>query len=421
MQAILASKKEDWIYLIGSSLSGFILIGFYYALMYSDIFSPDLVLIITFVLFSLFFDVRHLFATYSRTFLDKSYYQTHKRWLWSSLFWVLFIPLGLFFLFAKGSYAAFDSGIITLFAIRMTLVLGFYHLIKQNWGFVAIYKKKNGEQDEGRWEKALLLSGSFLPLVFVAYRDYIWYPSEQIYFEAPVHQLAYLYEKWHLIAFFCLGLSILFALFGFIFKVKAHYKYVSRNLSFFFFGAFILIECILQWGVKTLIPIVVIMAFIFFYSLLKVWKQELQRKLLSREKWAVVIGSLILYWGVILLPLENKLVVVMAITIPHNIQYLQFVQFFQKKQYSQSIENHGFAKRVLSKTGLFFVVSFVYAFIFEAGRTGIKFMTLSSNSDKQFFWQNAIIMFFIGLVLHHYYTDAVIWRVRKDNQIKNIV
>jgi hypothetical protein len=40
------------------------------------------------------------------------------------------------------------------------------------------------------------------------------------------------------------------------------------------------------------------------------------------KKRAVFTVSLVLYHGILFLPIENKFVLVMAITIPHNIQYL---------------------------------------------------------------------------------------------------
>lgn len=425
---ILASRRDDFLYIVGSSLAGFLLVAFYAGLVATDWFSAEVSLVVTFVLFSVFFDVRHLFATYARTFADRVYFQQHKRWLWSSLGWALALPMIGFFVFSRGEFAAYDSGIITLFAIRMTLVLGFYHLIKQNWGFVAIYKNKNGELDEGNWEKRLLLLGSFLPLVYVAFRDPLWYPNEANYFQAPEHQWAYLIEKWESVASACFLLAVGFGCIGFLVHVRLQYKYVSRNLAFFFAGAGLLVIGLLQWGTSILWLLTVVVASLFLFSIGKVVQSERKLPHVSREKWALIISTLVLYWGVILLPLSNKLVVVMAITLPHNVQYLAFVRFFQRRQFAVEVDtlggqvlDHGRAQSWSRRAGQFFRVSLVYAVVFELARTGIKFVPLTANADQQFFWQNAAIVFFIGLVLHHYYLDAVIWRIRKDESIKDVV
>lgn len=157
---------------------------------------------------------------------------------------------------------------------------------------------------------------------------------------------------------------------------------------------------------------------LFVFSLGMAIYQQVKSGYSATKKWAVFTASLVLYHGILFLPIENKFVLVMAITIPHNIQYLQFVQFFNRKQYAHSTKNHGLAKRMSEKMMLFFGVSFVYAIVFELGRTGVKYLPIEASNDTIFLIRNAIILIFISLVLHHYYLDAVIWRVRKDTDVE---
>jgi hypothetical protein len=424
MNTILSSNRKDWFYIIGSSISGFFLIGFYLFLKSIVQLDEEWAFLATFLCFTLLFDVRHLFSTYSRTILDQDYTSTHKGWLWKSWLTIVIIPiLGLYFI-SKGEYFAYNTSIVLIFATRMTIVLGFYHLVKQNWGFMAIYKKKMNEIEDGsdRWEKLLLLSGSFLPLAYIAKTQIIWFPGEEIAFQPNINQLPYILDLWQKISLFCLILGAVFLLVGFVFKSAVVYKFVSRNLAYYFLGIFLFIRCIQFQGFDwTMNLLLIILALLFFTSLIFTIVKANKRNSSNPRKWAVLISSLILYTGVLLFPIEHKYVLVMAVTLPHNIQYLSFVKFFNEKVYLNSTKKHGLAKAMTQKMGLFIIISFVYALLFEAGRTGIKFLPLHEWGDGGFIIRNVILLFFISMVLHHYYLDAVIWRVRKDENLKDVV
>lgn len=59
----------------------------------------------------------------------------------------------------------------------------------------------------------------------------------------------------------------------------------------------------------------------------------------------------------------------------------------------------------------------IYALIFESARTGVKFLPSGPLDPQMDFYRNMVSFFFMGMVLHHYYLDAVIWRVRKDEDL----
>jgi hypothetical protein len=170
MQTILENEKKDWLYIIFSPVSGFLLVGFYLLMNTVFLNQPDISLLLTFLVYAVFFDVRHLFSTYSRTYLDKVYFKENKRWLHLTFALIILLPILALLFIGKGEYYWYNNGIVCLFLVRMTTVLGFYHLIKQNWGFMAIYKKKMNEPEDGsdRWEKMMLLSGSFIPLILIS-------------------------------------------------------------------------------------------------------------------------------------------------------------------------------------------------------------------------------------------------------------
>lgn len=420
MQAILENEKRDWILIIGSTLSGFILVGFYLVLKNIFLLGNDISFFVTFLIFTLLFDVRHLFSTYARTIFDKVYAKEHKNWLVKSWLAIVLIPSFGLLILSRGEFFAYNTSVILIFASRVTIVLGFYHLVKQNWGFMAIYKKKLNEPDNGsdRWEKLLLLSGSFLPLALIGKIQHVWFPGEEIAFSPAAAQLPYIIHLWEKIAIFSLVLGITFLLVGFVFKSSAVYKYVSRNLGYYFVAIFLFIRLILFYGADlAFLVILSVFSVIFICSLIITIKKAKEHNVKNPKKWAVLISSLLLYNGILLLPIDHKYVLVMAVTLPHNIQYLSFVNFFSLKYYTSSTKNHGLAKSMSQRFILFLFLSFIYAFIFELGRTGIKYLPMENLGDTGFIVRNFILIFFLSMVLHHYYLDAVIWRVRKDKEL----
>jgi hypothetical protein len=291
-------------------------------------------------------------------------------------------------------------------------------LIKQNWGFIAIYKKKFNEPEDGsdRWEKLLLLSGSFIPFAYLAKTKIIWFYDEVAAFTPNANELAYVLEFWGKISALTLVLGLFFLVIGFAINARPQFKYVSRNLGYYFVGIFILIKLILVNGSdKVLYGVLIALILIFLISLIITLQKAFKFGKLNIRKWAMLLSALVLYWGVLSLPIDNKGLIIIGITIPHNIQYLVFVGLFNKKHYANSTKNHGLATILSQKAILFFIVSVIFAFAFELGRTGTN-LNLFTQPDA-FILKNIVAFLFLSLVMHHYYLDAVIWRVRKDEDL----
>jgi hypothetical protein len=235
------------------------------------------------------------------------------------------------------------------------------------------------------------------------------------------HLAGYVAEVFREIAFYTLLFAVFLLLVGYGLKSAPQYKYVSRNLGLFFLFTFLLIQILFKWGMDVLYVLLIAVSVVFVLSTVMSAYKALKQKVINTKKWAVLISSLILYNGILLLPIENKLILVMAITIPHNIQYLTFVNFFNRKFYTNSKQEHGLAKRMSQKIGLFLIISFVYAVLYESFRTGSKFLPLGITAEERYVIANFIAVFFLSMSLHHYYLDAIIWRVRKDKEISETV
>jgi len=422
MESILDNQQQDRWYLGYSVVAGFLLVSIYYALDVMFALEEQSAFLITFAFYAVLFDVRHFFPTYARTLFDKQFMKENKSWFLLSWFLILALPLVAFIILSQGEFYSYNSFIVLSFILRLTYVFGFYHLIKQNWGFMAIYKKKHNEPEDGsdRWEKLLLLSGSFIPFVYLSKVAPVWFGGDNYAFTPGPNELQYAIDLWMKIGNVCFIFGIFFLLVGFVFKSAPQFKYVSKNIGIFLAFVFILIRWILNSGAdKALNGVLILLALIFIVSLVLVVKRTIDKKIKNPEKWMVLISTLVLYNGILILPIENKIILAMAITIPHNIQYLAFTKVFSKRFYLNSKNDHGFAAVLAQKTLVFFSISVIYALLFETSRTGIKF--IPSTSESFDYYRNMFSLFFIGMVLHHYYLDAVIWRVRKDKELSDQV
>lgn len=414
MNTILGSQLKDNFFIVYSVFAGFFLLGLYVFLLdYLQLayMHAGLILIL---LYSVFFDVNHFFPTYSRVFLDKAYFSRNKGWLIYSLIFIVAAPLIISWIFSTGERERF---LFMVFFRRFVLVLGFYHLVKQNWGFMAIYKKQAGEKKTKiNWDLLALLSGSFIALLLMSIKDPIWFPgTETILFSPQPNQKEYIVSFWYKLTYLCLGMAIFFAMIA-LFVKQTQVRDPAKSLAMYCVVVAGMIVSTLKFGAETTLTVTLFaIVALFFLSLAQAIRYQLQEPRLNINKWAVFIASLLLYFGVFLFPLEgDKLIVVAAITLPHNIQYLAFVPHFSRKQYASTKHDHGYAKKLVDKLGGLFIVGLVFAVVFEVGRTGSAFLLPESWRVTKVM----VSMFFLSLLLHHYYLDAVIWRripVSKSN------
>lgn len=423
MDYILGSKQKDWTFIILSPLAGFAIVGLYLFLIHIAGLEVSTASLITFGLFAVLFDVRHFFPTYTRTLLDKDFMKENRRWFTLSWLFILFIPVLLVALLSSSQYRAFDSYVLFTIFIRFTYIMGFYHLIKQNWGFIAIYKKKRGESsDSDFWEKSLLLSGSFIPFIYISIIYPVWFEGGNYAFAPEANQLDYIIALWDKLSLAILLLGLILLAVGFSKSSRAQYKFTGRNIAFSLIGIFVLYQLIKTNSAQhILLGALVITSLIFLVSLIQTIRFQLKNKTKNPEKWMVLIGTLLLYAIIIPLPIENKFVMVMGITLPHNIQYLAFTKVFAKKYYGSSQRDHGLARVFMEKTGLFVVISIIYAIVFESMRTGVRFLPIDPSNEALQYARNLFSVFFLGMVMHHYYLDAIIWRVRKDTELSKSV
>jgi hypothetical protein len=161
----IALRQSRWIIGRGVDLSLIIgsgLAGYVYLLLYTALHVP-----ITFLwwFWSLAFDGTHIFGTASRTFFDREARTRSRRLLFGSL--LFFFLLGPVMVLAGG------KGYLAL----LVAVWAYYHVIRQHYGFMVLYKVKN--RDLAPFDNALDRVFFGMMLVFPPFhRFFIHHPQE---------------------------------------------------------------------------------------------------------------------------------------------------------------------------------------------------------------------------------------------------
>src|SRR5258707_11132567 len=120
----IINAREDLIWFVGSVAASYLLLVLYV--------TGALPLIPMVAGWAILIDAPHVFGTLSRTYFDRSEWKTRKRLLLGSL---LFFLVGPVMVLLGVGFAFFF--IAALWA--------YYHLVKQHYGFMVLYKKKNND------------------------------------------------------------------------------------------------------------------------------------------------------------------------------------------------------------------------------------------------------------------------------------
>src|SRR2546427_5259871 len=120
----IISAREDLIWFIGSVASSYALLILYV--------TGVLPLIPMVAGWAILIDAPHVFGTFSRTYFDRSEWKTRKR-----------LMLGSLLFFVVGPTMVLLGAGFTFFFIAA--LWAYYHLVKQHYGFMVLYKKKNND------------------------------------------------------------------------------------------------------------------------------------------------------------------------------------------------------------------------------------------------------------------------------------
>jgi hypothetical protein len=352
----IISARDDLVWLIGSVASSYLLLVLYV--------KGVLPLMPMVALWAILIDAPHVFGTFSRTYFDRTERKNRARLLWGSL---LFFAIGPLMVFA-------GAGLLFFF---LAALWAYYHLVKQHYGFMVLYKKKNKDL-------------------------------------APVDN----------------ALDRLLLLFAFNYPFVA---FIARDPE-----AMKRVPAALQSGVNGLA--MVLLAGTLVLAVAWLGRQILRAvtgEALNVPKYLLLAAAIPMHWIVLLTPMPHKPIAIVAIlTIYHNLQYHRLIWFHNKKyvgaaarggspnvKEGSSLDTTALSKKygaaeLISRRLLYYVAfGILFGLIYQGPRQILGYISLKGGDGSQLFATQLGISFLWGYAFIHYYLDSKIWRVRRDPSV----
>ncbi|HKR59621.1 MAG TPA: hypothetical protein VJS64_07790 [Pyrinomonadaceae bacterium] len=350
----IISAHDDLIWFIGSVVSSYVLL-----LLYVKGLVPLVPMV---ALWAILIDAPHVFGTFSRTYFDRTERKNRARLLWGSLLFFLVGPLLVWL----------GAGLVFFF---IAALWAYYHLVKQHYGFMVLYKKKNGDLApiDNALDRLLLLFAFNYPFVAFIAQD----PEAMA--RVPV----------------------------------ALQNGVGVVATFLFMGTLVL-------GVAWL-------------------ARQIQRAITAQPldvpKYLLLAAAIPMHWIVLLTPMPHKPIAIVAIlTIYHNFQYHRLIWFHNQKYLngcsdpdvakaqlaSKTMREKYGAAEMISRRLLFYIAfGIVFGLIYQGPRQLLGYASMSDKAagTETSFPVQLGISFLWGYAFIHYYLDSKIWRVRRDKAV----
>jgi hypothetical protein len=331
----IISAREDLVWFIGSVVTSYALFALYVG--------GVVPLVPMVAAWAVFIDAPHVFATFSRTYFDREERRTRPRLLW----------LSLVFFFTVGPLAVvLGLGFLFFF---IAALWAYYHLVKQHYGFMVLYKKKNSdlERADNFLDRAFLLLAFTYPFVAFAASDA----------EALSRVPASLHGWLGALPNALLALTVVAAV-----------AWVGRQAQRVFLK----------------LP-------------------------LDVPKYLLFAAAIPMHWVVLLTPMPHKPIAVVAmLTIYHNLQYHRLVWFHNRK-YTRDEDcrgRHGAAEFISRRLVHYLIIGVAFGVWYQVPRQYVN-----HGADPEAFVTQLASGFLWGYALLHYYLDSKIWRVRRDPSV----
>ena len=330
----IISARDDLVWFIGSVVSSYALL-----LLYVNGIVPLVPMVAA---WAILIDAPHVFGTFSRTYFDRAERKNRARLLWGSL---LFFAVGPIMVLAGAAFVFFF----------VAALWAYYHLVKQHYGFMVLYKKKNADlaRIDNALDRLLLLFAFNYPFV----------------------------------------------------------EFIARDPQ-----AMARVPAILRGGVsgfsKLLLAGTIVLLVVWLGRQVQ---HALAGEPLNVPKYLLLAAAIPMHWIVLLTPMPHKPIAIVAIlTIYHNFQYHRLIWFHNQK-YTNAREKYG-AAELISRRVLFYVAfGILFGIIYQGPRQILGYLGLQ-NAVQPLTIQLGI-SFLWGYAFIHYYLDSKIWRVRRDPSV----
>ena len=402
------NKKEDLTWLVFPSLVSFLIVISYIVMVNFFGLTKYNSIIIIYLTWAILFDGTHIFATYSRTYFDKEFFRENKSLLLKSLLIFIVGPAFIIIIYSL-NYSLNQASMSFIVFNRFALLYGYYHVIRQHWGFVVIYRKKNNETNTitRKLDGYILALGSIFPFLHGQMGNIkIIHKSELIVFSN---------QEWNNLSVYLISLGVIILVLYFskkLFLKKLKLDVISillimSSCIIFFINNFGLNNVLLY--LSYLVAVLFIVVFIYYLVILFKDKERF-----NYPKWVLILTVIISYNIILHLNLPI-LIIFAAITVFHNIQYHKIINFHNVNKYKKSSKNkHGFSVVLTKRLSIFILLALLFNIIFIPKFT---INLISSNLLLSYI----ITTFFWGIPFHHYYLDSVIWKIKGNKALnKNL-
>ena len=311
----IIGARDDLIWFIGSVVSSYALLFLYV--------SGVLPLLPMVALWAILIDAPHVFGTFSRTYFDRTERKNRARLLWGSL---LFFAIGPVIVLA-------GAGFVFLFVAALW---AYYHLVKQHYGFMVLYKRKNGDlaRVDNALDRLLLLFAFNYPFVEFIARD----PEAMA-------------------------------------RVPATLRGGVNGLSKLLLAATILIFAL--WIVRQV-------------------QRAIVGEPLNVPKYLLLAAAIPMHWIVLLTPMPHKPIAIVAIlTIYHNLQYHRLIWFHNQKYKSR--EKYGAAELISRRVIYYIGFGIIFGVIYQGPRQLLNNLghSLGVQVGISFLWGYAFIHYYL--------------------------
>ncbi len=391
---ILLSAGVGWIYLalvlaVGSGLENPMQDPFA-TLRIGEFALPLSLGLVVFGTWAILLDAPHLFATLARTFLDPEEWRERGRVLVASLGFFLLgpamilLPRALVLVEALPAAMAPVGGLVFLVFFRLW---AYYHVVRQHWGFLRLYARKNPEAEEPadfRWDRVVF------PLLF--YLPIGWYLTAPWYGETGMPPLG--------------------------------------------FGAVVSGRTLGEWLHLPLGLVWIVAAAVYAG---REWREAWRGRPRNLGKLLLLLGTAPLHAAAFMSPLAVLFAVPIA-TAGHNLQYHRFVWDYGQRRYRRRRAAPGslaaFSFRsvwIYAALGLAFTllcyrgpgVAWVSGVVAAALDSVVLpfagFVAGAPEAGGESLGGQVVAAAVLGWAMQHYYLDARIWRVSRDRRLRRVL
>lgn len=332
-------------------------------------------------------DSPHLWATLARTYLDPDEWQVRRRQLLFAFVWFVAGPVAVLGPYAAGTLYPMHAETMALggqLFFAFFRLGAYYHVVRQHWGFLQLYKRKNNDftdPQENRVDLWFFNLSMYLPIVL-----FVASPGQSQAGFVDVELAAGLFEDHRI-----MGLlhRLFLALYG-----TALFGYIA-----------------FQWTR---------------------WWQGSSR---NGPKLLFLLAVVPLHYVAFASPLV-ALFAIPIVTVGHNLQYHRIVWMYGQNKYCRGEPGrYRLTRPIFRHLWLYLLLAFFFTFAFSRG-PWVEFLgrqialyidrgifaaigIMAGITDPQTAGVGAemVALFLTGWSIHHYYLDAKIWRLSKDREV----